>query len=159
MRPTPAKMARTRSLGVASDVGFRMPTVWFAEGGHTAVAPVYLYRFDWATPLFKAIRLGAAHATELIYVWGGNLISGPPRDVTFKLGGLKTGEELSERMRARWTSFAATGDPNLPMGQPRWAPYRTDDRATLLIDREDRVVDDVDGPIRQAWGDEVLSFR
>ncbi|WP_396928665.1 carboxylesterase/lipase family protein [Mycolicibacterium sp.] len=152
----PAKMARTRSLGVASDVGFRMPTVWFAEG-HTAVAPVYLYRFDWATPLFKAIRLGAAHATELIYVWG-NLISGP-RDVTFKLGGLKTGEELSERMRARWTSFAATGDPNLPLGQPRWAPYRTDDRATLLIDREDRVVDDVDGPIRQAWGDEVLSFR
>ncbi|AKK28117.1 carboxylesterase/lipase family protein [Mycobacterium sp. EPa45] len=152
----PAKMARTRSLGVASDVGFRMPTVWFAEG-HTNVAPVYLYRFDWATPLFKAIRLGAAHATELIYVWG-NLISGP-RDLTFKLGGLKTGEELSMRMRARWTRFAATGDPNLPIGQPHWAPYRADDRATLVIDREDRVVDDLDRPIRQTWGDEVLSFR
>jgi para-nitrobenzyl esterase len=152
----PAKMARTRSIGVASDVGFRMPTVWFAEG-HTTVAPVYLYRFDWATPLFKAIRLGAAHATELIYVWG-NLISGP-RDVTFKLGGLKTGEALSMRMRARWTRFAATGDPNLPIGEPHWAPYRADDRATLVIDREDRVVDDLDRPIRQIWGDEVLSFR
>ncbi|WP_431240458.1 carboxylesterase/lipase family protein [Mycolicibacterium aichiense] len=152
----PAKMARTRSLWVASDVGFRMPTVWFAEG-HTEVAPVYLYRFDWATPLFKTIRLGAAHATELIYVWG-NLISGP-RDVTFKLGGLKTGEELSERMRARWTAFAATGDPNVPLGQPHWAPYRDDDRATLVIDRRDRVVDDLDRPIRHAWGDEVLSFR
>lgn len=152
----PAKLARTRSLFVASDVGFRMPTLWFAEG-HTVVAPVYLYRFDWATPLFKAIRLGAAHATELIYVWG-NLISGP-RDVTFKLGGLKTGEELSQRVRDRWTAFAATGDPNVPVGQPRWAPYRADDRATLVIDREDRVVDDLDRPIRQAWGDEVLSFR
>ncbi len=152
----PAKLARTRSLGVASDMGFRMPTVWFAEG-HSAVAPVYLYRFDWATPLFKAIRLGAAHATELIYVWG-NLVSGP-RDVTFKLGGLKTGEALSERMRTRWTTFAANGDPNVPLGQPYWAPYRTDDRASLIIDREDRVVDDLDRQIRQAWGDEVLSFR
>jgi para-nitrobenzyl esterase len=152
----PARLARTRSLGVASDMGFRMPTVWFAEG-HSAAAPVYLYRFDWATPVFKAIRLGAAHATELIYVWG-NLVSGP-RDVTFKLGGLKTGEELSERMRSRWTTFAATGDPNVPVGQPQWAPYRSDDRATLVIDREDRVVDDLDRQIRLAWGDEVLSFR
>jgi para-nitrobenzyl esterase len=63
------------------------------------------------------------------------------------------------RMRARWTRFAATGDPNLPIGEPHWAPYRADDRATLVIDREDRVVDDLDRPIRQIWGDEVLSFR
>lgn len=152
----PARLARTRSLWVAGDMGFRMPSVWFAEGHHTT-APVYLYRFDWATPVFKAIRLGAAHATELIYVWG-NLVSGP-RDVTFKLGGLKTGEAVSERMRARWTTFAATGDPNVPVGQPQWAPYRSDDRATLVIDRQDRVVDDLDRHIRRAWGDEVLSFR
>ncbi|MBB3751845.1 para-nitrobenzyl esterase [Mycolicibacterium sp. BK634] len=152
----PARRARTRSIEVARDMGFRMPTVWFAEG-HSASAPVYLYRFDWATPIFKLIQLGAAHATELIYVWG-NLVSGP-RDVTFKLGGLKTGDELSARMRARWTAFAATGDPNVPIGQPQWAPYRSDDRATLVIDAHDRVVDDLDRQIRQAWGDEVLSFR
>ena len=90
-------------------------------------------------------------------MWG-NLVSGS-RDVTFKLGGLKTGEALSERMRTRWTKFAATGEPNVPVGQPQWAPYRSDDRATLVIDREDRVVDDLDRQIRLAWGDEVLSFR
>lgn len=151
-----ARRARARSLGVASDVGFRMPTVWFAEG-HSVAAPVYLYRFDWATPLFKLIRLGAAHATELIYVWG-NLVSGP-RDFTFKLGGLKTGEALSHRMRMRWTNFAATGTPSGPAGEPYWAPYRTDDRTTLLIDRHDRVVDDPDHRIRLAWGDQVLSLR
>lgn len=155
-RAYPARRARTRSLGVASDMGFRMPTLWFAEG-HSTVAPVYLYRFDWATPVFKAIGLGAAHATELPYIWG-NLVGGP-RDVTFKLGGLKIGEELSERVRARWTAFAATGDPNVPIGQPQWAPYRSDDRATLVIDRDDRVVDDLDRQIRRAWGTEVLSFR
>ncbi|WP_059019037.1 carboxylesterase/lipase family protein [Mycobacterium sp. M26] len=151
-----ARRARTRSLGVASDVGFRMPTVWFAEG-HSEVAGVYLYRFDWATPIFKLIRLGAAHATELIYVWG-NLVSGS-RDVTFKLGGLKTGEALSQRMRARWASFAATAEPAGPPGEPHWAPFRTDGRCTLVIDAVDRVVDDLDGTIRAAWGDQVLSFR
>lgn len=151
-----ARRARARSLGVASDVGFRMPTVWFAEG-HSEVAPVYLYRFDWATPIFKLIRLGAAHATELIYVWG-NLVSGS-RDVTFKLGGLKTGEALSQRMRARWTSFAATAEPAGPPGEPHWAPFRTDGRSTLVIDADDRVVDDLDGTIRAAWGNQVLSFR
>jgi para-nitrobenzyl esterase len=147
---------RARSLGVARDVGFRMPTVWFAEG-HSAVAPVYLYRFDWATPVFKLIRLGAAHATELIYVWG-NLVSGP-RDFTFKLGGLKTGEALSHRMRTRWTNFAASATPTGPAGEPHWAPYRADDRATLLIDRHDEVVNDPDRQIRLTWGDQVLSFR
>ena len=152
----PARRARTRSLGVASDMGFRMPTVWFAEG-HSATAPVYLYRFDWATPIFKMIRLGAAHATELIYVWG-NLVSGP-RDFTFKLGGLKTGEALSERMRTRWTNFAATGAPTGPQGQPQWAPYCADNRTTLVMDRQDEVVDDLDRQIRLAWGDQVLSFR
>lgn len=147
---------RSHGVGAASDVGFRMPTLWFAEG-HSAVAPVYLYRFDWATAFFKLVRLGAAHATELIYVWG-NLISGP-RDVTFKLGGLKAGEAISERMRTRWANFAADGVPTGPAGEPDWHPYRTDVRSTLIIDREDRIVADADRQIRDTWGDQVLSFR
>ena len=67
--------ARRPGMGVARDIGFRMPSIWFAEG-HAAVAPVYIYRFDWATPMLRLLRLGAAHATELPYVWG-NLVAGP----------------------------------------------------------------------------------
>lgn len=146
---------RARGLHVARDVGFRMPTVWFAEG-HAAVAPVYLYRFDWTTPMLRLLRLGAAHATELPYVWG-NLVMGP-RDITFKLGGLKQGEALSERMRARWANFAHGAEPAGPAGEP-WRRYAVGDRATLRIDRHDDLVDDLDREIRAAWGDEVLSFR
>jgi para-nitrobenzyl esterase len=144
---------RTRTLGlhVARDVGFRMPTLWFAEG-HATVAPVYLYRFDWTTPMLRVLRLGAAHATELPYVWG-NLVMGP-RDITFKLGGLKPGTAVSERMRTRWTEFAH----GRPPGQD-WAGYDAEARRTLVIDREDTVVDDLDAGIRAAWGDEILSFR
>lgn len=148
--------ARARGLGVARDVGFRMPTVWFAEG-HGEIAPVYLYRFDWATPVFKIIGLGAAHATELIYTWG-NLVSGT-RDFTFKLGGRKAAQALSERMRARWTNFARDAEPCGPAGEPNWTPYSIRQRTTMVLNRKDHIVDDLDCGIRSVWGDDVLSFR
>ena len=147
---------KTPGMGIARDIGFRMPSIWFAEG-HSRVAPVYTYRFDWATPMLRLIRLGAAHATELPYVWG-NLVAGS-KDPTFKLGGLKAGAALSERIRTRWLNFAADGEPAGPAGEPRWRSYRDGDRATLMIDKRDTVVEDPDRPLRAAWGDDVLSFR
>jgi len=149
---------KAKGLGVARDIGFRMPTVWLAEA-HSRFAPVYLYRFDWATPLLRLIGIGATHATELPYVWG-NLVSGP-KDVTFKLGGLRTGTRLSERMRARWLAFASRGEPTGLPGEPEWLPYVPDSavpRATLVIDSDDRIVSDLDQQLRLAWGDDVLSF-
>jgi para-nitrobenzyl esterase len=147
---------KTPGMGVARDLGFRMPSIWMAEG-HSAVAPVHVYRFDWATPMLRLLRLGAAHATELPYVWG-NLVAGS-KDPTFKLGGLKAGTAVSERMRTRWRNFAVTGEPWGLVGDPKWRPYLRDDRATLVIDRRDVVVDDPDRALRAAWGDDVLSFR
>ncbi|BBX16481.1 carboxylesterase [Mycolicibacterium duvalii] len=147
---------KTSGLRVSSDIGFRMPSIWFADG-HRASAPVYLYRFDFATPLLRAVRLHAAHATELPYVWG-NLVAGR-KDPTFALGGLKAGKEVSRRLRARWTNFARTGEPSAPPGEPQWHPYDATRRPTLVIDKQDRVVDDLDARVRRAWGDDILSFR
>jgi para-nitrobenzyl esterase len=147
---------KARGMGVARDVGFRMPTVWLAEG-HSAVAPVYLYRFDWATPMLRLLRLSGAHATELPFVWG-NLVAGP-KDPTFRLGGMKTGKMVSSRIQTRWRNFATQGKPLGADGEPEWLPYQEADRACLLIDRQDSVVNDVDLHIRSAWGTEVLSFR
>ncbi|BBZ16396.1 carboxylesterase/lipase family protein [Mycolicibacterium gadium] len=147
---------KTIGMGVARDIGFRMPSIWFADG-HREVAPVYLYRFDFAPPMLRLLRLGAAHATELPYVWG-NLVGGP-KDPTFKLGGLKAGKAVSARMRRRWMSFAVDGTPSASAGDPEWRPYRKEDRASLIIDASERVVDDLDRDLRLAWGDEVLSFR
>ena len=117
---------KARGMGVARDIGFRMPSVWLAEG-HSAVAPVYLYRFDFATPMLKLLRIAAAHATELPFVWG-NLVTGP-KDPTFKLGGLKTGAAVSERIRARWLNFAIQAKPAGLPGEPEWPPYQESDRA------------------------------
>jgi len=152
----PGLRVKTRGMGIARDVGFRMPTLWLAEG-HSAVAPVYLYRFDFATPMHKVLRIGAAHAMELPYVWG-NLVMGP-RDPSFRLGGLKAGKAVSARVRARWLNFACQGKPIGLPDEPAWIPYQEADRPCLLIDRVDSVVNDVDRDIRAMWGDEVLYFR
>src|SRR3954469_5106233 len=152
----PGLRGKARGMSVARDVGFRMPTVWLAEG-HSAVAPVYLYRFDWATPMLRLLRLGGAHATELPFVWG-NLVAGS-KDPTFRLGGLKTGKVVSERIQTRWRNFATQGKPLGRDGEPEWLPYQAADRACLVIDRHDSVIKDVALTIRSAWGSEVLSFR
>lgn len=146
---------KAAGLAVARDIGFRMPTIWLAEA-HSAVAPVYLYRFDWATPMLRALRVGATHATELPYVWG-NLVMGR-KDITFKLGGLKVGKALSARVQNRWVSFAVDGHPRGLPGDPEWFPYEREQRATLVIDRQDSVIDDLDRDLREAWGDDVLNF-
>lgn len=146
---------KRRGMSIASDVGFRMPSVWLAEG-HCRVAPVYLYRFDYSTPIMKLLLVGAAHATELPYVWG---TLGAPKDVTLKLGGAKPAKALSKRIRTRWTNFAATAKPIGPAGEPDWTPYQEADRACLVMDRTDRVVHDADARIRAAWGSDILHFR
>jgi para-nitrobenzyl esterase len=146
---------KRRVVSIASDVGFRMPSVWLAEG-HCRVAPVYLYRFDYSTPIMKLLLVGAAHATELPYVWG---TLGAPKDVTLKLGGAKPAKALSKRIRTRWTNFAATAKPAGPVGEPDWTPYQEADRACLVMDRTDRLVYDADARIRAAWGTDILHFR
>ncbi|OBG19708.1 carboxylesterase/lipase family protein [Mycobacterium sp. 852002-51057_SCH5723018] len=147
---------KARGMAVARDLGFRMPSVWLAEG-HSTVAPAYLYRFDFATPMLRLLRIGAAHATELPYVWG-NLSMGP-KDPTFKLGGLKAGQAVSKRVQARWLNFAAHGKPLGLPDEPAWIPYQEADRACLVIGRTDTVVNDLDRDIRPMWGDKVLNFR
>jgi para-nitrobenzyl esterase len=133
-----------------------MPSVWLAEG-HSGVAPVYLYRFDFATPMLRLLRIAAAHATELPFVWG-NLVSSA-KDPTFKLGGLKTGRAVSDRVRTRWVNFAAQGKPVGLPGEPDWPSYLEPDWTSLVIGREDAVVTDVDTDIRATWGTQVLNFR
>ncbi len=148
-------------LGLTRDFGFRLPTLWIAEA-HSKIAPTWLYRFDYAPPMLMALKIGATHGTELAYVFGN--INHGARDITYKLGGLSTARHVSERMQARWLDFArAAGDygtgADRELGaDPGWPTYDTDTRSTLLIDKHDTVVADLDCEIREAWGDTVIAF-
>ena len=75
----------------------------------------------------------------------------------FRLDGRKTGEDVSYRMRRRWTAFAHLATPSGV--EPHWPAFDEHVRSTLVIDATDSVVDDLDAAIRQAWGDETLHYR
>lgn len=143
------------AMAVSRDAAFRMPCLWIADA-HCRHSPTWVYRFDYATPMLKAARVGAGHATELPYVFGnfGTLDVDP----TFWLGGRKTAVEVSGRMQRRWLAFAAFGVPAALDGSKHWAAYTGDVRSTLLIDKVDALALDPDRDLRAAWGNEVMGF-
>jgi len=142
-------------LAISRDAAFRMPALWVADA-HSRHSPTWVYRFDHATPLLRAARVGAAHATELPYVFGNFGTLNP--DPTFWLGGRRSAIEVSGRVQRRWLAFARHGVPAALDGSKHWAPYSEEARSTLLIDAHDRLVADPDHAMRVAWGDRVMGF-
>ncbi|MFT3661073.1 MAG: carboxylesterase/lipase family protein [Gordonia sp. (in: high G+C Gram-positive bacteria)] len=143
-------------MGISRDLAFRMPAVWTAEA-HSRRAPVYLYRYDWATPLFRMLGIGATHATELPYVFGNP--ASTRLDISYRLGGRKTGLRVRRRMQERWLGFAANGDPASVDSDAEWKPYTSADQHSLLIGATDTAVSELDRNLLRAWGSDVLSFR
>ena len=123
---------------VIGDVAFRIPAIRLAQA-QLRHGAAYMYRFDYASPAFGG-QLGAAHALELPFVW--NQLAAPVAQVL--LGDTSAMAPLADRMHGAWAAFARGGEP----GWPRYDEQR---RATMLFDRESRVVDDPDGEVRAWW--------
>ncbi|GAB4588525.1 carboxylesterase/lipase family protein [Nocardia sp. IFM 10818] len=143
------------AMSMSTDAAFRMPAHWVANA-HSRHSPTWMYRFDHATPMLKAARVGAGHATELPYVFGN--FGSFDYDPTFWLGGRKAAQDISGRTMRRWTAFAGYGVPAALDGSKHWPPYTADTRTTLVIDAVDRVVDDPDHDRNSVWGDEAVGF-
>ncbi len=124
-----------RRLG--THMSFAMPTLHFAERHAAQRHPTWFYRFDRGHPV-----LGAVHAIELFYLWDMQgllplMLRGGP------LWGSR--RRLAERLRSHWIRFVREGHPG-----DDWKPFDAR-RATLVFDRRDRMVDDPEGPQREAW--------
>jgi para-nitrobenzyl esterase len=106
----------------ATDSQFRCGTVaelvWHTQAGNRG----YQYEFSRAAPGKDA--LGAAHGSELPYVFGtlGRAAAGPKYDAVH--------QEISAAMQQYWTNFAKTGDPN-GGSLPRWPRFAPAARAYL----------------------------
>ncbi len=126
------------SLPAAVDLGgdssFWWPAVLVAQG-HAAVAPTWMYRYDYAPPLLRALRFGATHGTELFPVFGYGLRA---------LGG-GTLRAVSDRIQGHWLHLARHGAP-----LPSWPAYG-EDRSTLVIGARDRIEEDPRRDRRAAW--------
>src|SRR4029453_687476 len=96
-----------------------------AAGG----AGTYLYNFarELPIPILQALELGAFHGVEMAYVFG---IITPPTAEDAQLGTL---------VRAYWTKFVRSGDPN-HHGALRWPRYKDATDRRFNIDLEPSVL-------------------
>ncbi|MBL9013958.1 MAG: carboxylesterase/lipase family protein [Myxococcales bacterium] len=130
-------------IAICGDLAFRMPSTRIAEGHR---APAWLYRFDWTSPAMGG-ALGAAHGLDLPFMW--NKLELKPSQLL--IGGDTVGAQpLATAMHDTWAAFVKTGEP-AGDGLPAWPSYDAQKRATMLLDRESRVVDDPDRQRRVTW--------
>ena len=114
----------------------------FADG-HSAVAPTYVYRYDYQTKVLEATGFGATHATELFSVFGAYRA---PMGAGLALADWPATGRVTKNVQTRWGGFARTGDPGFG-----WPAYTTADRKVLVLDDPDHVEADPDTLRRQAW--------
>jgi para-nitrobenzyl esterase len=151
-RSYPAASPRKLFSRIASDWSMRMATIRLAErkvaGG---TAPVFLYRFDWETPVMGG-RLGAHHSLEIPFVFDNT------RQAPSLIDDRADADALAGVMSDAWLAFARTGDPSHP-GLPGWPAYSLQERATMIFDTTCRAEPDPDREVRLAWeGVKVLEI-
>ncbi|ULE32245.1 carboxylesterase/lipase family protein [Mycobacterium sp. IDR2000157661] len=125
---------------------------WQIAEAHSAHAPTYLYRYDYAPRPLRWSGLGATHATELLAVFDtyrtnfGRLLTA--------VGDRRTALRVSDDVQGRWREFARTGVPGAG-----WPAYTSADRAVQVFDRRPRIEYDPHAARRQAWEGFSLAAR
>jgi para-nitrobenzyl esterase len=128
------------SLILASD-NFRAGVVTEAERKAMQKAPVYMYYFTWQSPVSGG-KLKSFHTLEIPFALA---------NVDEARGMTGSGQDrypLQDRMSAAWTAFAHTGNPN-HMGLPTWPAFDQTKRATMILNKECKVVLDPNGEERR----------
>jgi para-nitrobenzyl esterase len=98
-------------------------------------APVFVYYFTHTVPA-RGGKLGAPHTAEIPYAFDSLAHAEP-------LIGVVTPKEqaLADKVSLAWTNFAKTGNPSNKL-MPKWKPYNTKERPTMVIDDQPKLVDD-----------------
>ena len=128
---------------MSTDALFRVPLIGYAEAkSRASSAPVFMYNFAWPVPV-EAGRWLSPHAADIAFAFG-NLSMG-----ACMTGGDADAEMVSDHVMTAFSSFARSGDPNVP-GLPAWKRYEPEHRATMVFDVACRVEDDHLGAARRA---------
>ena len=132
-----------RLITILTDSNFRIRSyLMAARKAARGQAPVYMYSFDWETPVFDG-KLKAFHALDVPFTF----------DTIDLVGSTDRGpvaHQLAATMSGTWARFAHGGNPDNP-AIPHWPAYDTDRRATLILDRDCRIADDPGRETRLLW--------
>lgn len=130
-------------LEIVTDFAVLIPSIRMAERQAEQGGRVWMYRFDWPSPLLK---FGACHALELPFVW--NKLESSP--IFHVLLGANPPRALARQMQAAWIAFARSGDPNTA-GLPAWPAYEVTRRSTMIFNQACHVLDDPQSARRAIW--------
>jgi para-nitrobenzyl esterase len=125
-----------------TDYRYTIPAGEFALAHQRCNPNVWVYRFDWPTPILDG-RLRACHAVDVPFVFG-------TLSEAADFVGPMAPRSLSDLIHGAWVSFARRGDPSAPPldSWPRYEPSR---RATQILDVRPGVVDDPRPERRAVW--------
>jgi para-nitrobenzyl esterase len=128
-RDHPSESPTDLYFRIATDRDWRERAIMQAERkAAQGKAPVYMYAFEWNTPIVdgtKAVK--AFHTAEL--------------PLAMRLVKYPDSEPLSKQIAGAWAAFAKTGSPN-HAGLPMWPAFDGQKRATMVFDTPSRVVND-----------------
>ncbi|MCU1335073.1 MAG: Carboxylic ester hydrolase [Bryobacterales bacterium] len=130
------------ALIVESDMRVRTGIATIAELKAAKPAPVYLYYFTWRSPVRDG-KLKAFHTLEIPFVTDN------VDNATSMTGMGQDRYGLQDKMSAAWAAFARTGNPN-HKGLPNWPKFNPSQRATMIFNKECKVVNDPNGEERKA---------
>lgn len=130
------------ALIVESDTRFRPGVTTIAELKSAQPAPVYMYYFKWRTPVRDG-KLKSLHCIEIPFATSN------VDNAQSMTGTGKDRYALEDRVSGAWAAFAHNGDPNAK-GLPKWPKFDTSTRATMVFDKECKVVNDPNGAERKA---------
>ena len=128
---------------IQQDMIFRTAAVdegtWKAEQAEEGGAPVYMYMFNWES---KDNPLRAFHCLELPFVFDNismdtSLVMGP---LNVDIDDSEKTLQLADNMSQAWINFAHNGNPDVPGKLPEWDPYTPENGATMIFDRDCKVV-------------------
>ena len=133
-------------LAIATARTMGIETIVLADRKAAQAAPVYRYRWDYASNLPVAgtsATLGAGHATDI----GPTFANFDEKGLHGNGPGVKA---ASLNLSAIWAGFAHTGVARAP-GVADWPRYTPQTRATVLVDEKCVLADDPDAAAREMW--------
>lgn len=132
-----------RLIATLTDSNFRLRSLIVAERKAVqAAAPVYMYAFNWETPLFGG-KLKSPHALDVPFTFD-------TLDFTNATDRSPAAHGLATAMSGAWAAFSRSGRPEHP-AMPSWPAYNQTERATMILDTECRIANDPGGETRLLW--------
>lgn len=116
---------------------------WAERKNAAGGAPVYVYRFDYTTPVMGGV-LGATHGGDLPFALDNYTY-------TPMAGERPENAEMARVMSEAFVRFAHSGDPSHD-GMPQWQPYTEGQRNTLVFDVDTRAEVDPRSELRVLYG-------